>query len=742
MVEIITPPEAETFFSLKEAEEFIYQHAFDHGYALTRTDKRPDKKGNIRRWDFGCDKGGRHHVQGGVKRHTKTRTTGCTFELRIHRVLDSGDFKLEIKQPVHNHGASDDPRQHPQNRRPTSRETRVITNLSASGVAPRFILNNLLARDPETLVTAKEITNTIEYERQKKLNGRLPIEALVEDLDEDENWALHYTTNHQGRVNFFFFAPDAMISLAQSSPEVLLIDATYKVNKYNMPCIHFMTTTSIGRTASVALAFVASEEEAYYNLAVSTFRELVMGDARVEVILTDDEDALRNALDVVYPDVPQLLCLWHVNKNVQTYVNTLWYTNVGLLTAGKEFMADWEAVVYAKTVPEFDARYALLRTKYAPQTRVLNKIHENKFPKRHLFAKPWTSKFRHLGHTVTSRAESGHSKLKQWLLHRRHDLYEVKARWESMTKNFITEHQMELARERDRVSHELRVTRWNPVNEDTREVIELIDPALNQEIVDRALKLFVQQLTFGRDEVIYNAACTGCFEAIYGIPCYHTLRSMRTYKRTVRKEDFHRHWHFHRDGAIPLPPPPAPPAARIIYPPNKVVTRGRPRADRSTRRNPSAFETSTLIGPPPAPRLGRLGGQISTARSTPAGAPLEQPPAPGSALALTTLAASQRSAPRATQPPPAAPANLTQQAADIQAQMAQLQAQLQEIQAQQAEGVTQSREGEEQAVQQQWAQEQVAQQPIATAPRKRGRPKGSKDKQPRRKKVKPTEHAE
>ena len=41
-----------------------------------------------------------------------------------------------------------------------------------------------------------------------------------------------------------------------------------------------------------------------------------MGDSRIEVILTDDEDALKRALSTIYPDVPQLLCLWHVNKNV------------------------------------------------------------------------------------------------------------------------------------------------------------------------------------------------------------------------------------------------------------------------------------------------------------------------------------------------------------------------------------------------------------------------------------------
>jgi len=65
----------------------------------------------------------------------------------------------------------------------------------------------------------------------------------------------------------------------------------------------------MGMTISVGLAFVSSEEEPIYELVVSTFRELVIGDACIEVILTNDELTLRNACSTIYPDILQLLCL-------------------------------------------------------------------------------------------------------------------------------------------------------------------------------------------------------------------------------------------------------------------------------------------------------------------------------------------------------------------------------------------------------------------------------------------------
>ena len=71
-----------------------------------------------------------------------------------------------------------------------------------------------------------------------------------------------------------------------------------------MPAVHFVAVTATGKTASIGLAFIANENEQSYYQAVSTFRELVLGNTHIKVFLTDDEDALRSALSNVYPDVP------------------------------------------------------------------------------------------------------------------------------------------------------------------------------------------------------------------------------------------------------------------------------------------------------------------------------------------------------------------------------------------------------------------------------------------------------
>jgi MULE transposase domain len=76
-----------------------------------------------------------------------------------------------------------------------------------------------------------------------------------------------------------------------------------------------MAVTAIGRTTSIC--FLPTENELAYRQAIQDFKDLVMGDVKIDVFFTDDETALKTALSDIFPGVPQLLCLWHI-MNIKT----------------------------------------------------------------------------------------------------------------------------------------------------------------------------------------------------------------------------------------------------------------------------------------------------------------------------------------------------------------------------------------------------------------------------------------
>jgi MULE transposase domain len=91
-----------------------------------------------------------------------------------------------------------------------------------------------------------------------------------------------------------------------------------------MPLLHFVGTTAIGRYFSIAFCFLNGEKEDDYEWAINQFGNEVLPTIEgsltgPEVIITDNDTALKTVLKYAFPETPQLLCLWHINKNVLTH---------------------------------------------------------------------------------------------------------------------------------------------------------------------------------------------------------------------------------------------------------------------------------------------------------------------------------------------------------------------------------------------------------------------------------------
>ncbi|KAI9909089.1 hypothetical protein PsorP6_015199 [Peronosclerospora sorghi] len=296
------------------------------------------------------------------------------------------------------------------------------------------------------------------------------------------------------------------------------------------------------------------ESEPIYLLAVDKFRELVLGNLRFEVILTDTDLSLKNALTTLYPEVPQLLRIWHVhvNKNVEKAVADYWKTNTS------------------------------------------NENNEENKEKRKGFLDKWNSfttafpsKYRHLGHSATSRGENWHRAFKRYLLSSRHDLLDLKDEWTNIIRVFLNGYIAELSHGRIRIYHDLNSKGWD----------DLLDLDLNKHVVPRGMKLLVDRLIYSKDELVYNKSCGGAFTQIYGIPSYHEIQNRKPLSvkiprttfihigflnaRSMAKNAASRNHLSHHQVQSSLS--------------HKSITRGRRQKDKSTRRDPSSWELATSV---------------------------------------------------------------------------------------------------------------------------------------------------
>jgi hypothetical protein len=199
-----------------------------------------------------------------------------------------------------------------------------IRSLTKVGLNPKHIHATLLQNDPQTSITQRDVANQRAYSRDDYLQGRTPLEALVDELRSSDEWVVQWTEIN-GRLQSLFFASRDQVELMRCYPDLVLIDATYKTNRYKMPLLHFSGVTPINTFFSAAFCFMPGEGEEECLWSVEQFKNLVCNDLKPpEAFITDNDKALRKALSQVFEGIPRLLCIWHIQQNVLYRIKRTW----------------------------------------------------------------------------------------------------------------------------------------------------------------------------------------------------------------------------------------------------------------------------------------------------------------------------------------------------------------------------------------------------------------------------------
>jgi hypothetical protein len=180
---LLPPPEA-IYPDPTTAFNAIQLRAKDYGYAFMKRNKKPS------RLLFACDRAGNYDPKGKVltvdksKQRENTGSKKCGCLMKVELCLDrlSNQWILRVLQGAHNHGASAAATAHPVHRMTALMpEIRAeITRLSRAGLSPGQILTTLRLSDSQTPLVVKDIANIVQQMRAEELNGRTPIQWLLE----------------------------------------------------------------------------------------------------------------------------------------------------------------------------------------------------------------------------------------------------------------------------------------------------------------------------------------------------------------------------------------------------------------------------------------------------------------------------------------------------------------------------------------------------------------------------------
>ena len=182
---------------------------------------------------------------------------------------------------------------------------------------------------------------------------------------ESKYYFAHEEDDHD-HVKYLFFAHPESLKYFQKNPDIFLLDCTYKTNKFKMPFLHAVDVTNTGHNFELAYYFLPGETEGDYNFAIRQIHLLYSRyNITLKVIITDKEQALKNALRRYFPLVPQLLCLWHIAKNALTHVQDNWIIRADQMDEEKtkaqehrdNFMKRWADCYSQKSSKKFTAAW-------------------------------------------------------------------------------------------------------------------------------------------------------------------------------------------------------------------------------------------------------------------------------------------------------------------------------------------------------------------------------------------------
>ena len=179
------------------------------------------------------------------------------------------------------------------------------------------------------------------------------------------------------------------------------MDCTYKTNKYRYPLLEIVgVTTSTNLTFYVGFALFQFEREDNYVWVLERLKTIMEDKMLPSVIVTDRELALMNAIRKIFPTTINLLCRWHISKNILANCRTLFKTTKDW----EDFICSWNALVSSRTKQQYMQYLSALESDFSGYQRALDYVKHTWLDKyKENFVAAWTNLVMHFGNVTSNR---------------------------------------------------------------------------------------------------------------------------------------------------------------------------------------------------------------------------------------------------------------------------------------------------------------------------------------------------
>lgn len=289
----------------------------------------------------------------------RTFKQDCGFNIYLAASKDGAHLEIRSLLLEHNnHTVSEHLFRHlPQQRRlPPDLQTKAASMLQLR--ANKKLLREQLEVQSNKAVTLRDLSNLAA--RKKQGCSRNDLEATVKLLQNKYASTVRLLTGENNELRAIFFQDDAMRRSFEDYPEIIFIDATYKLLETRMSCFLMLVEDGNGESEIVAVGLFGVEDGDTLRWFFNVFKELNKSWNSVKITMADKDLKERRIVTELLPQSSLHICAFHT---LQTFRREISVQKLGITKPAQETALDiLQHMVYAKDDDEYQRLHETLKS--------------------------------------------------------------------------------------------------------------------------------------------------------------------------------------------------------------------------------------------------------------------------------------------------------------------------------------------------------------------------------------------
>ena len=314
---------------------------------------------------FTCIHGGRNNFKSRGKQLRKTSTfqCGCPFFINL-RLSDDGHHLIvtNVNASHANHDADEEEYNFlPKARKLDDTEIGYAEEMLSMGANKKKIQQQIFVETGKRVIM-KDLSNIHTSSKRKHHGTKNDLSKCVDLLRNNHSCTVDISTDAEEIFCGLFIQDEQMRQLFAAYPEIIFLDATYKLLELQFPVYLFVVEDSNGATVIVGMGFLVTENAESMRWLVETFMNKNPATRNTRIIMADKDLNERDIIKELLPWAKVLICLFHTLKTFRREITMekMQVTSEMQVTSvmRENCLKFIEKMSYAKCAAEYDGIYA------------------------------------------------------------------------------------------------------------------------------------------------------------------------------------------------------------------------------------------------------------------------------------------------------------------------------------------------------------------------------------------------